>query len=483
MNDLSEWFPSDTLEPGTHVLGLSLPMQGLVRLSDLYIAHGLGDGDACVFITTDRNASNVIETVRRLTPDPILERLVIVDATGQEYEGEATCQVEAVGSPGDLTGIAIGLTKAIDALDPDPGEFRVAVDSVSSLLVHAGFDRVYRFMHMVVNRIGSRGGTGISILAANTDTSEVSQFEGLIDGVVDVRKSDGRGEYRIRATTGTSEWHPIEAARPTTTGTEQSPTEQSPADEPDIGLDVEPPASLAAFIENVDSRGLTLTVCNPEAALDDRFTEYFGRHNVSVRTADLSTETPVGTAILHRDAEPVAMSSIENLRAAVTLESAASLQDPAAKRPAVLRHVHRNEFSVDNGSRIELTRISRLIEGRALDTARGTLHAGFQRLQRIKDDVGTQAFYEAITATDVTVHVYGAPADVPDGVADVVHTGKNSELLESWFVVFDGGDDPSKMAALVCEETTPGRYTGVWTYRPPEVRAVAEYLETTYVED
>ncbi|AWB27407.1 DUF7504 family protein [Halococcoides cellulosivorans] len=477
MHDLPDQFPSDTLEPGTHLLGLSLPMQGLARLSDLFIAHGLEVGDDCILITTDRGAGDVLQTIQELAADPVLERFVIVDATGQEYEGESPCQIESVGSPGDLTGIGIGLTKAIDALEPDPGEFRVTVDSVSSLLVHAGFDRVYQFMHMVVNRIGSRGGTGISLLAADTDASEVSQFEGLIDGVIDVRSGDDGGEYRVRGATGTGDWYPIDDTKST-----QPTSDRSAAKAPTDDIDVEVPRSFSAFIESVNSRGLTLTICNPDTAIDDQFTDYFDRHNVGVRSADLTTETPRGAAILHRDAEPIAMSSIENLRAAITLESTESLQDPALKRPAVLRHVHRNEFSVANGSRIELTRISRLIEGRALETGRGALHTGFQRLQRIDDDIGTQAFYEAIGATDVIVHVYGASADIPDGAADVVHTAEDGELLDSWFVVYDGGGDPDKMAALVCEEIAPGEYSGVWSYKPADVIAVFEYLETTYGE-
>ncbi|MFW6436192.1 MAG: DUF7504 family protein [Halococcoides sp.] len=496
MDALSGQFPRKSLEPGTHVLGMSLPRRRGATLTDLYVATGLDAGEDCIVITTDRDALAVVESLSALLADPPFENLFVVDATGQEFDA-LPCHHEAIGSPGDLTGLGIAFTKALDALDPAPGEFRVTVDSVSSLIVHAGFDRVYQFLHMIVNRVDNAEGTLLSTLTASTDSGETEQFEGLIDGVIDLREHEDALQYRLRGSAETSPWQSIDEAVtdedivtvPQSEGmasSEETASSEGMAstagDAVPSAETVEPPTSLQDFLETVAARRLDLTICNPESMpIDEDLVAYFDRLNVSVRTADLSRETPRGVAILHRAEDPIAMSALRELQDAIELESLDHLTD--RERPAVLRYAHRNEFSVEHGSRVELLRISRLIEGRALAAGRGAIHTGLQRLDRIEDEAGTRKYYEAITGTDVTVHLYGAPGEVPDRAADVIHAAEDGELLESWFVVFDGGGDRSRMAALVCREVEPGRYSGIWTYRPADVDAVLSYLETTYVDD
>jgi len=127
-----------------------------------------------------------------------------------------------------------------------------------------------------------------------------------------------------------------------------------------------------------------------------------------------------------------------------------------------------------------MVRISRLVESLALEAGRGTLHAGFQRLDRLRDEDATRRLYERIADTGVAVHLYGASGTVPDADRYVVHAGTSAELTEGWFVVFDGGGDPGRAAALVSEETSPGKYTGFWTYRPDVAGAVDGYLRSQY---
>jgi DICT domain-containing protein len=125
--------------------------------------------------------------------------------------------------------------------------------------------------------------------------------------------------------------------------------------------------------------------------------------------------------------------------------------------------------------------MSRLM--RALNVGGGTLHAGFQRLDRVDDEQGTRELYERLAESGVSVNIYGTPAAVPREELYTVHAGEDAELADSWFVVFDGDDAASQAGALVSEETEAGRYSGFWSFQTALVDAVDDYLERTYPVD
>jgi hypothetical protein len=452
-------------------------MLGLTGLTTEYVARGLESGAGCIVVTTDRTVGSVASSLAEHTSSSAFRRLGVVDATGQEPDPDSVpCRVESVSSPADLTGIGIGLSKLLETLYADDvPEFRVTVDSISSLLVYAGFDRVYQFLHTVRTRVDDLDGSSVFLLSADTDRDQVAKFETLFDGRIEVREAGDAPEYRIRGAVGSDDWRVL-------------PGDDSWSDAADVtggdeaaGAVLDSPASIHEMIETVEAAGLTLTLCNYDGD-DDLATalrSYFGRHNVDVRTATLSTETPANVALLHRGRESLAASDVSALATAVGDGDDDS--PSAGARPAVIDHVHRNEYAVADGTKLELVRISRLMESRALGTGRGTLHAGFQDVSRVDDDLGTRRLYERIAGSDVDVHLYGRPGEVPRESYDALHTAETGELVDSWFVVYDGGGRNARKGALVCEETAPGRYTGFWSYQPSLVDAVTGYLERTYV--
>jgi KaiC/GvpD/RAD55 family RecA-like ATPase len=492
MDDIPGRFPADSLSPRTHLLGVSPPMLGLERLADQYIARGLETGDGCIIVTTNRGAKSAVESVAGLSTgtEAELARLGIVDATGRNSGDESLpCRLESVSSPADLTGIGIGLDKLLESLyGMDVGGYRVLIDSISSFRVYAGFDRVFQFLHTVTNQIDKIDGTSVSLLSADADRTQFSRFESLFDGVIEARTADGGPEYRVRGHDGPGDWRSLDTdARPESDASDSSLVSESNGDGTRTrgtpGPRLESPTSLRAIIDAVDSRGLTLTLCNCGESDDVReaLREYFERHNVSVRTATLSTDTPANVALLHRESDVFATSEISELHAAISLDGLEGDGDlTAVVRPDVLEHVHRDEYRIENGTKLEMVRISRLIEMRALETGRGTLHAGFQRLNRLDDELGTRELYEAIARAGVTVHLYGRPGAIPNDELYTLHAADAGELVESWFVVYDGAGEDARKAAEVCRETRPERYTGFWTHQSRIVDETASYLEAAY---
>lgn len=478
-------FPTDTVPPSTHLLGLGPPMLGLRDLAYRFVERGLADGDHCVLVSTDRGAARVAEAFADATPSP--ERLAIVDATGQEVSaGSVPHPVESVGSPGDLTGIGIAITELLERLHDDGAErYRVVFDSLSSLLVYADFERVYRFVHTLTNRVDQIDGTSLFLLNSDTDSDQIQKLESLFDGFVELAERDGETRIRLRGLDAPTDWRPVDA--------EPGPATVDQPPDADVGAEVAEPAartvevpdSLHALIAEMEAAGLTLTVCNYTGDEDTlaELTAFFERLNVAVRTAELSTTAPTDVAMLHRGNDVVATSPVAELDNALRLDALeADAEVTAMVRPAVLEEVYREEYAVDNGGKLQMVRISRLVETRALETGAGELHAGFQRLDRVADELGTQDLYESIARTDVDVHMYGEAGDVPNADWYTLHTDPVDELAASWFVVFDGAGQDARKAALVSEETGPERYSGFWTYQPPLVDAVTTYLRSTYVE-
>ncbi|MFB6303737.1 MAG: hypothetical protein ABEH47_01115 [Haloferacaceae archaeon] len=477
-DDAGGVLPVDGIPPGGQLLVLSPPLLGARTLGYRFVAAGLDDGEAAVVVSTDRSADRVADAVGEYASSTdALVRLGIVDCSG--HASDAPCAVAPVGSPADLTGIGIGVSQLLDRFE-GYDRLRLVLDSVSTLLVYNDFERVFRFVHALAGRVESRGARSLLLLQSDTDRQAVDSLQGLTDGRVDLREHDGRTEYRLRGLDDAAgEWRPLDVG---------GPTPDVGAGEPEPVLDEEPVTSLHDLIERMAAKRLTLTVCNYTG--DDEtlgeLRDYFDRLNVSTRTVALPTETPTDLAVLHRDAETLATADVSTLRDWVRTDGLADAPDRTTERavdlarPEVVARATRDEYSVANAGKLRMVRISRLLELRALGTGGGELHTGFQRVDRIDDELGTRRLYERVAAAGVDVHLYGLPGDVPNRDAYTVHAGEDDELADTWFVVYDGGPDPSRAGALVTEETEPDHYSGFWTYRPGVARATLDYLDATY---
>jgi len=477
--------PVDGLPDGTRMLCTGPPMVGGRGLAYRFVAQGLDAGDAGLIVSTDRSGADVAAAVRRLAADPdAVERLGVVDATGQPADADVgPARVRRAGSPADLTGIGVGVAGIVETFrDDGVGSLRVVVDSLSSLLVYADLERVYRFAHVLTGRIEQLGAVGLFLLRSDTDDEGAARLGGLFDDRLELRTGDDGAEYRIRGSKRNTGWQRFEAA-----GTADGPTTDRPTstqvEETEADGEETLPASLHDLIDRVTDVEETLTVCNYTGGEEPLATlrEYFEGLAIDVVPAELSTDVPTDFAVLHRGPDHLATSPIQELYDAIRV---ADLDDGGPmverKRPDVLRLAGRRRYTVSNGGKLEMIRISRLVEMRALEAGDGTLRAGFQRLDRLADEHGTRELYERIARSGVDVHLYGLPGEVPRSDLYTLHADERPELADSWFVVFDGGGSSARTGALVSEETAPEQYTGFWTYRPEVVAAADAYLQSTY---
>ncbi|MFC5366653.1 DICT sensory domain-containing protein [Salinirubrum litoreum] len=228
--------------------------------------------------------------------------------------------------------------------------------------------------------------------------------------------------------------------------------------------------SLRSVIDGVEGSEKTLTVYDADDALLAELREYFGSQQVIVEEGT-AVGGPVGFATL---------SVGDRLLTAIDLDDLSTpLGGGRDLNPAfqtLLGHLDGTTFSsYDTG---QMVATSREIEDRAWRAGTGQLHAGFQYFTALATQ---QSVYTDLAERDLDIHVYAAPdgteVDLP-GVT--VHAESVSEITDTWFVAFDGGDTPSDKCALLAEERHPDAYYGFWTYDPDIVDDILAHLTEQY---
>lgn len=150
-------------DDGTSVLVTGTADQARERLLD--ILEDVAGSETAVYITTDQGARSAVSAFEERGVDPSI-RLGVVDASGSEEQGVDGIPVEQLGSPGDLTGMSLGFAKIAQRFEQagSGGRIRVGLTSISTLLMYADVQTVFRFLHVFTSRIRSGGLFGVFVL-------------------------------------------------------------------------------------------------------------------------------------------------------------------------------------------------------------------------------------------------------------------------------------------------------------------------------
>ena len=131
---------------------------------------------------------------------PSTDRLTVVDCTGSGGAFDDSAAVKFVSSPGDLTGIGIGIAKATQAIGTRAGEgVRLAVLSLSTVLRYTSLDSLFNFVHVLTGRIEAAGYLGVFTVDPTAhDERTVNTIKSQVDGLVELRLTeDGGRETRV----------------------------------------------------------------------------------------------------------------------------------------------------------------------------------------------------------------------------------------------------------------------------------------------
>ncbi|MFC7021067.1 DICT sensory domain-containing protein [Haloarcula halobia] len=239
--------------------------------------------------------------------------------------------------------------------------------------------------------------------------------------------------------------------------------------------------SLHDLIEQVQQLEKDLVLFNVDSTdqIGERLAGYFETQNVQITTTRTASGHPAGVAVLSNHDEVLGRFDVETLRNLVdhSPSQSGTVGISDAEYGDILGHLKETTFTSYDTE--QMLYASREIEDRARRVGEGTIHAGFQRCSVMADQ---RAIYADLSRRGLDIHAYGI-ADVapPDIEGAQIHTTTTDEIAEMWFVVFDGGTDESQRSALLAEERSEDSFYGVWTYDPPIVDSVIDYLEQTYL--
>ncbi len=219
MYDLTSVLEFDALSevrPGSSILISGPAMSGKERLAYDILADGLRKDDGAVVVTTGDGAGSVVEEFRSLVPDLDDSQLGVIDCRGEGGTDEAAignAHAHHVSSPGDLTGIGIGITKALEGLHNAGNEQgRLALVSLSTMLTYTDKKTVFKFCHVLSSRLDSAGYIGVFTIDSGAHDDQTLQvIKQAFDGMIDVRDAEGGGrEARVLGLAGEpTDWQDI----------------------------------------------------------------------------------------------------------------------------------------------------------------------------------------------------------------------------------------------------------------------------------
>ncbi|WP_205254301.1 recombinase RecA [Halorubellus sp. JP-L1] len=213
MYAVADSLPVAEARPGTNLLVMGPPMTGKYDLLCDVLADGHRQGDAGLVVTTQHSASRLREDVGSRVADDADPTLGVVDCVSQErgMGQDENPLTRYVSSPGDFTGIGMASSKLLERFQNQDYQTRVALDSISQLLMYADVKTVFRFLHILTGRISAADGLGFGTLDADAhDDQTVNTIRQLFDGLVETRTGTTDREYRVLGLPGgPTDWEPF----------------------------------------------------------------------------------------------------------------------------------------------------------------------------------------------------------------------------------------------------------------------------------
>lgn len=218
MYDISDVFDFGTLsavKPGTSLLIAGPAMAGKAHLALDVLQDGAWNGDGAVVVTTNDRACDIIDEFTRDVPDLDNSQLGVIDCRGDSGGNDRPADgiyVHHVNSPGDLTGIGIGITNALEDLRNDGrAHGRLALFSLSTMLTYTDEKTVFKLCHILSSRLDAAGYIGVFTIDSGAHDDQTLQvIKQAFDGLIEIRESAGTQQARLLGLTREpSEWQAV----------------------------------------------------------------------------------------------------------------------------------------------------------------------------------------------------------------------------------------------------------------------------------
>ena len=195
MYDLGPEFDNESVEPGVNILISGPPLSGKRKLAMEALAQGANGGEGAVVITTRDSSDRVLTDFKSLIDDPDDAHIGVVDCV-TKHQGRSVSDNELVkyaSSPLDMTGIGIKFSEFVEEFytGRNVKRNRVALDSLSTLLMYSDLQTVFRFMHVLTSRIEDADAIGLHVIESTAhDQESLNTLKQLYDGIVEVEADE-----------------------------------------------------------------------------------------------------------------------------------------------------------------------------------------------------------------------------------------------------------------------------------------------------
>lgn len=192
--------PVDGLPPGS-ILVFGPPMTGKYKLILDFMVEGDRLGEGSLFVTTNESAGSIFADFEdRGGGEP--EFLKLVDCVSERRSQDGRLpeeRVEYVSSPGDVTGLGIGVSEQLRRfVETGTARTRIVLHSLSTLLMYSDVETVFRFLHVLTGRIDEVDGVGLFTIDPTThDAETVSTIKQLFDIAIELREGESATEVRF----------------------------------------------------------------------------------------------------------------------------------------------------------------------------------------------------------------------------------------------------------------------------------------------
>ena len=183
---------------GSSILICGPAMTGKEQLAYRILFDGLADEEGALVVTTNDSAKNVVEEFQANVADLDNSQLGVVDCRGEgghDGDGIDGAYVHRVSSPEDLTGIGIGITKALEGLhNAGRTKGRLALVSLSTMLTYTDKQTVFKFCHVLSSRLDAAGYIGVFTIDSGAHDDQTLQvIKQAFDGLIEVRDDESTG--------------------------------------------------------------------------------------------------------------------------------------------------------------------------------------------------------------------------------------------------------------------------------------------------
>lgn len=179
--------------PGTNVLLSGPPLSGKAALGYELLDAGAQRGEGAIVVANKHSATRIRTEHPELFGYDV--PVGVIDCV-TKHQGHGTIAdtefVQYAASPEDMTGVGIKFSELLEQFHAaGTRRNRSLFDSLSTLLMYADLQTVFRFLHVFTTRIEDAGTLGLFVVQSEAhDPQTMNTLSQLFDGVIDV-EADG----------------------------------------------------------------------------------------------------------------------------------------------------------------------------------------------------------------------------------------------------------------------------------------------------